>query len=277
MANLLKLPNEILLAILEVLAAVDLQSLLTAQRTNRRLFALVQDVLYHTQNILAAHPEADTGEVKINPLWKTKFNGLFNTTDCFTKAEKRKQAFLTLNGDYTLPFRRLPWAQVESKCDAYFRPEASWRDISLTFGQAPITHLDVVKSYSAAEGDSVYYYQVDLPPSGMTMGLFYEVLLSDKATFGRETGSWELIVGRRLRSFDVLSEYECFIPDDRDLVDSGKEAHQAAILYVRGGPPNRFTSVKPAEVSWIAGSQTKQRLLPWQGPIQNFIFSGYYD
>ncbi|KAI2621164.1 hypothetical protein GGR54DRAFT_600445 [Hypoxylon sp. NC1633] len=273
MAYLPSLPNEMLIAILEALATVDLQTLITAQLTSRRFYMLVQDVMYTIQHRNAT----DCENVQINPLWMTKFKGLFNTADCFTTAEKTRKAFLSLNGDHMLPFRRLPWTQLQDKRAAYLQPRASWRDISLTFSGPPITHLDVVKSYSSPEGDSVEYYQLDLEPSGMTMGIFYDVLLCDKATYGRKTGSWELILGRRLRSYDVLSEYECFIPDDRDLVDWSDEARQAAVLYVRGGAVSHNLAFATEDDGWIVSSQTKDRLLPWQGPIQNFIFSGYYD
>ncbi|KAI6087763.1 hypothetical protein F4821DRAFT_235163 [Hypoxylon rubiginosum] len=278
MTNLSNLPNEILIAILEILAAEDLQSLIASQRASRLFHALIEDILYDIQNKSATrHEDDDSEEMRIHPLWKIKFGGLFNTADSFTAAEKKRLAYLTLNGDYTLPFRRLPWAKSLHRRCAHTRPEASWRDISLTFGQAPITHLDVVKSYSAPEGDSVDYYQVDLDSSGLTMGLFFDILLSDKATYGFETGSWELILGRRLRSYDILSEYECFIADDRDLVDFGKEAWQAAVLYVRGGPASCGYAPESHD-GWVVSSLVKrQRFLPWQGPIQNFIFTGYYD
>ncbi|KAI1807557.1 hypothetical protein F4811DRAFT_443214 [Daldinia bambusicola] len=278
MATLMDLPNEILISIFDIVSVIDLQSAILLQLINRRLHALVKDILFDTQKISNRNGgDGDAEGTKINPFWRTKFKTLINTSDCFTDAERTRMAYLTLDGDYTLPFRRLPWAQTESERDAYLRPGATWREISLTFGRAPIIHLDVVKSFFAQGGDVVDYYQVDLPPSGMTMGLFYDVLLSDKATYGHETGSWELIVGRRLRSFDVLSEYECFISDDRDLVDFGKEARQAAILYVRGAPVSRKSTPETVKDSWVLNSKTDRRLLPWQGPIQNFIFTGYYD
>ncbi|KAI0111702.1 hypothetical protein F4814DRAFT_423328 [Daldinia grandis] len=277
MTVLLNLPNEILISILDALADVDLQSLIIVQLMNRRLYALVEDILYNVKTISNTNDASGDEGTRIHPLWRRKFKGLFNTSDCFTDEEKTRMAFLTLNGDYTLPFRRISWAQTESERDAYRRPGASWREISLTFGRAPITHLDVVKTYSAPEGDAVDYYQVDLPPSGMTMGLFYDVLLCDEATYGYETGSWELIVGRGLHSFDVLFEYQCFIPDDRDLVDIGKEARQAAVLYVRGGLVSRKFKPEPEEDSWIVNSHMERRLLPWQGPIQNFTMTGYFD
>lgn len=169
--------------------------------------------------------------------------------------------FLSLNGDAARPFRRLPWAGCGSggstaSRDAYLRPGASWRGLSVTFAHGPpVTRLEVVKSYSSEElnedgRDHVEHLLVDLsaPASSgggsgfLTMGLLYDLLLcggavgdGSAATFGRETGAWDLLLGRRLRSYDLLVEYECFIPDDDELVDSGPEAEGSAILYVRGG------------------------------------------
>ncbi|KAI1089595.1 hypothetical protein F5B19DRAFT_485084 [Rostrohypoxylon terebratum] len=256
MAGLLHLPNEVLITILELVAITNLQSLILLQLTNRRLNALVQDVIYNnTHHFPAPFFGSQFQEIQIHPFLKTKFKGLFNTADCFRAEEKARLAYLTLNGDFTLSFRRLPWTRDETKSKAYLRPEASWRNISLTFGRAPITHLDIIKSYSDTEGDSVDYYQLEIPPSGLTMGLFYDVLLCDTATYRRETGSWELLVEKRLRSYD--------------------EARQAAVLYVRGGPVSRNIAGGTDEDYWIPSSQNKQRLLPWQGPIQNLI--GNYD
>lgn len=165
--------------------------------------------------------------------------------------------FLSLNGDATRPFRRLPWASPRSGNDdpalrdVYLRPGASWRDLSVTFACGPpITRLEIVKSYSSEDfnedgRDHVQHLLVDLSTSSggfLTMGLLYDLLLcggavgdDSAATFGCETGAWDLLLGRRLRSYDLLVEYECFIPDDEELVDSGPGAEGSAILYVRGG------------------------------------------
>ncbi|OTA99669.1 hypothetical protein M426DRAFT_27276 [Hypoxylon sp. CI-4A] len=275
MTNLLDIPNEILISIFEALATIDLQSLVISQLVNRRFHLLIQDAIFNIQNSSVAGKQVVPEETGINPLWITKFKGLFNTTDCFTSEEKKRLAYLSLNGDYTLPFRRLSWAQTTDGRETYIRPEASWRNLSLTFGRAPITHLDVVKSYSGSGGDLVHYYQVDLPQSGMMMGLFYDILLCNKATYGRETGGWEFIVGKRLRSYDVLAEYECFIPDDRTLVDFDEETRQSAVLYVRGGPTSY--NEKAPEESWVISTPIEHQLLSWQGPMQNFFFTGYYD
>lgn len=201
----------------------------------------------------------------MNPVLLHDFAPLFSTSACFTPAERRRSPwFLSLDGDVARPFRRLPWAahgpsdggagdshgDAGPRRESYLRPGASWRGLGVTLARgAPVTRLEVVKSYSSEtfneDGrDHVQHLLVDLSASGgfLTMGVLYDLLLcgggvgdGSAATFGGETGAWDLLVGRRLRSFDLLVEYECFIPDDEELVDSGPEAEGSAILYVRGG------------------------------------------
>lgn len=199
------------------------------------------------------------------------FGPLFSSTACFTAAERRRTRwFLTLNGDATRPFRRLPWAGDAALRDAYLGAGASWRGVSVTFARGPpVTHLEVVKSYSSEDLDAggrdhVQHLRVDLPAPGfLTMGLLYDLLLCGggvgdgrAATFGPETGGWDLLLGRRLRSRGLLVEYECFIPDDEDLVDAGCAAAQSAILYVRGGTVEvgdqgrRFAEPEEDDVGW---------------------------
>ncbi|KAH9985307.1 hypothetical protein F4779DRAFT_318429 [Xylariaceae sp. FL0662B] len=279
MANILDLPNEILIAILEHLAIVDLQTLVLSQFTDRRLHELGQDVISNIQRNMNDDIKVVNEQPSIHPLLRAKFKPLFNSADCFTEDEKRQYAFLSLNGDYVLPFCRLPWARSESDRSAFIRPDASWRNISLTFGQPPITHLDIVKSYSTSRGDSVDYYEVELPSSGLTMGIFYDLLLDEDATYGNETGSWELLLGLKLRSYDVLFEYECFIPTDQELVVSGREARQAAVLYVRGNNECDSTGPGVDGNDWILSTsdRSKPRLLPWQGPKPNLVYTMYPD
>lgn len=215
----------------------------------------------------------------MNPVLAFAFAPLFSSSACFTPEERRRARwFLSLNGDLGKPFRRLPWAAgrdrdgdvngdggiipcLRQRREAYLRPGASWRGISITFARGPpITRLEIVKSYSSegfneAGRDHVEHLLVDLtPPSSspssadsggsgfLTMGLLYDLLLThgavgdeSAATFGDDTGAWDLLLGRRLRSYELLVEYECFIPDDEELVDLCPEADGAAILYVRGG------------------------------------------
>ena len=214
----------------------------------------------------------DPAAASVNPVLLHDFRPLFSSAACFTPAERsRMRWFLSLSGDVTRPFRRLPWARGggggggegegegegeggqgnAAPRDAYLRPGASWRGLSVTLARGPpVTRLEVVKSYSSEdfnEGgrDHVQHLLVDLcaPGAGfLTMGLLYDLLLcgggvgdDSAATFGGETGAWDLLPGRRLRSYDLLAEYECFIADDEGLVDSGPGAEGSAILYVRGG------------------------------------------
>ncbi|KAL1859030.1 hypothetical protein Daus18300_009668 [Diaporthe australafricana] len=206
-----------------------------------------------------------------NPVLAQAFGPLFSSAACFTAAERRRTPwFLTLNGDATRPFRRLSWAGDSTLRDAYLQRGASWRGLSVTFGRGPpVTRLEVVKSYSSEDlnedgRDHVQYLCVDLPANGfLTMGLLYDLLLCGggvgderAATFGPETGGWDLLLGRRLRSHDLLVEYECFIPDDDELVDSGPDAAQSAILYVQGGTvevddqDRRFAEPEEDDVGW---------------------------
>lgn len=203
----------------------------------------------------------------MNPLLARDFAALFSSAVCFTPAERKSMRwFLSLNGDVARPFRRLPWAAasrggdddddgsiaaLRRRRDAYLRPAASWRGLSVTFARGPpVTRLEVVKSYSSEtlneDGrDHVQHLLVDLSTTAggfLTMGLLYDLLLcgggvgdESAATFGGETGAWDLLLGRRLRSYGLLVEYECFIPDDGELVDSGPGAEGSAVLYVRGG------------------------------------------
>lgn len=225
--------------------------------------------------------------LSVNYVLVRDFGHLFKSATCFTDAEHRRTRwFLSLEGDVARPFRRLPWAAAErggggdedgdgeagNLREVYLRPGASWRDISVTFARAsPITRLEIIKSYSSEdlneEGrDHVQYLLVDLSGGGgfLTMGLLYDLLLcggevgdDSAATFGGETGAWDLLLGRRLRSHDLLVEYECFIHNDEELVDSGPEAEGSAILYVRGGSVDvgdqdrRFSAFEDDEIGWV--------------------------
>ena len=266
MALLTDLPAELLTQILTILGHIDLRSLIVSQAASRHFHAIGQDVIRSVQD----HRQlSGVTAARIHPLWRGKFRGLFNSADCFNDEERRAMRYLTLDGDRTLPFRRLLWAQSHETRATYLRLDASWRVISVTFGSGPISHLDVVKSYGWSTGgtDEVDYLQVALPPSGLTMGILYDLLLCDMTMFGRETGSWALLVGRRLRSYDQILEWECFIEDDEDMVDSGPDAQTSAILFVRGGDGCGYSAQPTADGSWtpmILGDVPC--FFPWQGP-----------
>ncbi|KAK7697884.1 hypothetical protein SLS64_013137, partial [Diaporthe eres] len=217
----------------------------------------------------------------VSPVLARAFAPLLSSAACFNPAERASMRwFLSLNGDVARPFRRLPWAAAgggsdevrKALRDACLRPGASWRGLSVTFARGPpVTRLEVVKSYSSEDlnedgRDHVQHLLVDLSASGgfLTMGLLYDLLLcgggvgdGSAATFGGETGAWDLLLGRRLRSYDLLVEYECFIPDDEELVDSGPGAEGSAILYVRGGTvevddqDRRFREPEDDDSGWV--------------------------
>ncbi|KAI0408007.1 hypothetical protein F4802DRAFT_620118 [Xylaria palmicola] len=287
MAILQDLPTETLILILRFLAMLDLQSTLLAQRVSRRFRGVIQDAVLHNApgSRPGPGPEAaqDGSAVEINPLLQAKFRGLFSSADCFTAAERARYWFLTLDGDATLPFRRLPWAGTSSppaRRDAFLRPEASWRGLSPTFGASSssssssspptLRRLDVVKSFEGGAGRApVAYAQVELPPAGLSMALLYDVLLcGEEALYGRETGSWQLLVGKRLRSFDVLYRWGCFIVDPGESRLVG-DAPDAAILFVRGGEGCARQAV-PGPDEWVPRRLMKggrPKFFPWQGPL----------
>ncbi|KAI7775121.1 hypothetical protein LA080_007354 [Diaporthe eres] len=235
-----------------------------------------------TARLPEGQDDPTAASASVSPVLARAFAPLLSSAACFTPAERASMRwFLSLNGDVARPFRRLPWAgagggggdQVsKARRDAYLRPGASWRGLSVTFARGPpVTRLEVVKSYSSehfnAHGrDHVQHLLVDLSASGgfLTVGLLYDLLLcgggvgdDSAATFGGETGAWDLLLGRRLRSYDLLVEYECFIPDDEQLVDSGPGAEGSAILYVRGGTvevddqDRRFGEPEEDDVGWV--------------------------
>lgn len=223
----------------------------------------------------------------LHPFLQTRFAPLFNTTDTFTADERARNVYyyLSLEGDYTLPFRRLPWAQNEAEREVYVRPEASWRRLPL-LDDGPITHLEIVKNYTTQTSDKVEYMQVELPcPSAgssssmtaaaaagqLTMGMFYDLLLSKQATYGWETGSWELHLGTRLRNVDLLYKYECYVHNDPELL--GLDAPHCVVLNVLGGSgcDQEFLGVN-WETCWRPRLGPNPPIcLPWQGPLKQRI------
>ncbi|KAI1641123.1 hypothetical protein F4809DRAFT_658957 [Biscogniauxia mediterranea] len=285
------LPNEILLSILHLLGTVDPQCLLLSQRTSTRLRALARDVLFSSSSLSIPIPTTPHSNDRF---LRARFAPLLDTAACFTPEEKARARHLSLDGDAALPFRRLPWARARR--DAYLRPGASWRGLGLGLAcgmAAPVSTLHVVRSYAAGgEGgpDEVAYGQVDGGggggqggAGGITLGAYFDMLLlsslssregaqgGDGVTYGAETGSWVLLPGRGLRSFDVLWEYECFIADDEELVVRDESA---AILFVQGGRGCRGPLGR--EDAWVERLVEEARkreggglkLLPWQGPCR---------
>jgi hypothetical protein len=268
------IPTEILYAILQYLYLIDLHSLILSQRTNRCFRDIGQEIISRQledpkKSLLSE--EGQNSPPTLNPLLRRKFLPLFNGTDCFTAEERKHIIYLTLAGDNTLPFKRLAWARDRKLREAYLRPEASWRDLGVARpGQQPITRLEVIRSYTSDEGDEAAYGRLTLaPPDGaLTMGALYDALLSDRVHFGRETGDWELLPGRRLRDHALLLEYECFIADDPDLVDGGPAARHCAILYVQGAALDEEPRLWPAAHEWTpAPAGEPIRMLSWEESV----------
>ncbi|KAK8056319.1 hypothetical protein PG993_001546 [Apiospora rasikravindrae] len=280
MAQLQYFPTEILIQILQHVRHVDFRAFLFSQATSRLFRSIVQDMITSVQqsSFSSAHRQE---KPCLQPFLQRRFAPLFNTTNAFTAEERAKNVYyyLSLEGDCTLPFRRLPWAQDEAERKIYLRPEASWRRLPLLAGDGgAITQLEIVKNYTTQTSDTVEYLQVELPsPSSsttmgqLTMGTFYDLLLGEQATYGWETGSWELHLGTRLRNIDLLFEYECYVYNDPELVDLNAPPH-CAVLHVLGGSgcDQEFAGVD-WETCWkpkVLG-QKPPRCLPWQGPLKH--------
>lgn len=284
-----ELPNELLSLVLEWLARADLRTLLRCRQASKRFRLLVADCLFGPtkEKIVRSNGQ-------VQPLLMAHFQFLFRSGDCFTPTERAEMFYLTLEGDCTRPFKRLPWAQDPKKRQAFLRPRASWRDLGVSFGCGmPVTQLEIVKTYSSEEfneegRDHVQYMQVDLEVSSttghLTMGLLYDLLLchgavgcADAITFGtQETGSWELFLGKRLRSADTLFEYECFIASDEVLVDSSIAAGSSAILFVQGGSTDASDDDRGGNDGYVDEWEPtllgpRPSLLPWQGPKNRII------
>ncbi|KAK8082040.1 hypothetical protein PG996_000821 [Apiospora saccharicola] len=283
MAQLQHIPTEILIQILQYVRQVDFRAFFFSQATSRIFRSIVQDMITSVNKSSSSSTIRQQQErFCLHPFLQTRFAPLFNTSDAFTADERARNVYyyLSLEGDCTLPFRRLQWAQSEAEREVYLRAEASWRRLPLLGDGGPITQLEIVKNYTTQTSDTVEYLQVELtPPSSsssasagqqqLTMGTFFDLLLSKQATYQWETGSWELHLGTRLRNVDLLYEYECYVPTDPDLLDF--DAPHCAVLNVLGGTgcDQEFLGVN-WETCWrprILG-ENPPRCLPWQGPLK---------
>ncbi|KAI2615764.1 hypothetical protein GGS26DRAFT_456443 [Hypomontagnella submonticulosa] len=116
----------------------------------------------------------------------------------------------------------------------FLRPQASWRRLNVTFGAGlAIQKLDVLEipPLSTAE-DSENRDGV------LTMGLFYDFMVSGEGAMTTETMDWRLLPGYRLGSFDewlrvrsrssesrgIIKMFELFIADD--------ESRHSAVLFI---------------------------------------------
>lgn len=226
-----ELPPETLTEILEALAAIDLLTLLTSQAVCRRFHTTIQSILLFP----SANANSDPAQLAIHPTLESRFYTLFNSDRCLNDPEGRN-GIPDLGYDVLRPFQKLPWAQIASKRALYLRPEASWRHLRLTKGRHIITKLDLCKVLTAQRGTSMKYFQVDLPPSGLTMGVLYDLLLSPQATMYRATRRWRLLLGKHISSYDKwnLVAAKKRYPSERQLMtvfsDDQDRPHSAVIL-----------------------------------------------
>ncbi|KAI0517249.1 hypothetical protein F5B22DRAFT_603856 [Xylaria bambusicola] len=268
MAVLQDLPTETLILILRFLGAIDLQATILAQRVSKRFRDIIQDAVLRSASPIATqlYPGNPWSQEEINPLLQAKFKGLFDSVYSSTEVERYRYRVLALDRDATLLFWRVLWAAGVSR-EAYLRPEASWRGLSPTFGVAPrIRHLDIVKHFLREEGPPVSYLQVELPESGLSMGLLHDILLCEETLYGHDMRSWQLLVGQSLKSFDVLYRWGCFIIElyEPELVT---ETADGALLFVRGGYRSKETQLGRNERVSRRLMNAKPKFLPWQGPF----------
>ncbi|KAI1382404.1 hypothetical protein F4677DRAFT_25197 [Hypoxylon crocopeplum] len=248
--QMLALPPEVLSQVLEILGDLDLASLVVVQRVCKSFKAI-------GERILLQQPSGSRhGADAINPVFLSKFATLFHAVKDFYDGQKA-------------PFRQLPWAAAHSVTghvseklaydkryarhggvftyipesamhdSPYLRPEASWRRLSVTWGTGPkITAVDVVKVLSARGGTSMVYEQLDVPPaSGLTMGLFYDLLASGRGTTSYHSRGWQLLPGKRLTSYDDWLRIKDAHPSTQrtlDLLVEDDDSRTSAVLFVTG-------------------------------------------
>ncbi|KAI1400183.1 hypothetical protein F4819DRAFT_487836 [Hypoxylon fuscum] len=137
----------------------------------------------------------------INPLLIQRFNSLFDT------GELSRRGVPATDSDRNQPFYRLPWAAC--RCAVY-------------------------------GGTSMQYAQLEITPeSGLTMGMFYDLLASGQGTLHRATREWLLQPGRRLGSYDnwLLLRDEHRYPSRDSIMDifvEDEASRHSAVLFIKG-------------------------------------------
>lgn len=267
--SLSKLPPETLTQILNTLAEVDLLTLMTSQAVCRQFRDIAQVILSRP----TADADSNPAQLAIHPVLETKFSSLLDSNNCF-EHDPNSKSRPHLKDDIDRPFQTLSWAQTDAKRAPYLRPEASWRRLRLTKGRHTITRLDLCKILTVYGGTSMKYFQLELPPSGLTMGILYDFLLSSKATFDSQTRRWRLLAGKHLISYDEWWKVRgrSSYPSENAIMEvfaNNQDHPHSAVLLVEGlrgctGPWGH----KPREDGvWYPESIGKETLecFPWQG------------
>ena len=240
MPSIVELPTETLSQILQFLGHMDLRTLVRLQRTCRIFRSIIQNILNN--------PQAVTTNPEINVMINRKFKGLFKSMDCLSRTEWRRA--MGRLPDPELPFKRVPWARKPIR-DRYLREEASWRSLSVTWGSLPITQLEVVKGFERRGGTTYEYLRAEIPPYGLTMGIYYDLLLSKECHYGDNTIDWELILGKRLDREMAMNYSHVTVRSQSEFMRLFIEAPQSAVLVVKGFQgccPPRF--IKRREGVW---------------------------
>ncbi|CAJ2504059.1 Uu.00g114530.m01.CDS01 [Anthostomella pinea] len=262
MTRLLDLPPETLINTLKFLAEVDFSCLIRAQLTCQAFQSIIRNIVFGRG--------AASGSPSVHSLLRSKFRGLFDSKDW-------KGLTSPYDGDPRTRFRQLPWAATDSTRAPWLRPDASWRQLSVTALRLPITHLDLLKASSSWGRTSLHYAQVELPPQGLTMGLFYDLLLSG-ASCGGDISSWQLVLGKKLESYDEwqrMNNRGLYGPSDNQLrslfVEDGS-SKQSAIFFTSSSsgcvlPSWSLEELEAQAQLWqprIIGDHPP-KCLPWQG------------
>lgn len=249
---------------------MDLSTLMTSQSVCRRFQTTILFVL----SCPTAHANSDPDQLAIHPALTSRFYALF-------QFDRRHRLYnweeMKRLPDFEVDsFRTLPWAQTDSERVLYLRPEASWRHLRVTRGRHIITKLDLCKFRIMGLGVSqMQYFQVDLPSSGLTMGILYDLVLCLDATKYRRPRWWRLLPGRHLSSYDewLLLKLKTRTPDMRrfmTIFPYDRDCPHSAVMMVQClkhvmGPGFDDPSPRDKDTRYPETKDEIPGCFPWQG------------
>ncbi|KAI0155037.1 hypothetical protein GGR57DRAFT_104062 [Xylariaceae sp. FL1272] len=325
------LPAEILIQILQEVSVKDLQCVILGQRVSRRFRDVIHHaVLYHQSPAMVEIRQTEVSLDQTQREWvhfflRKNFGALLmvgevslnnHTTLPDTHDHDGRLAYrgtqwdLTLKrlqrelrGDVALQFRRLPWVTLRQTRDVFLHPDASWRNLSPTLVRGPrISKLDVIwQSHAPWLGRNfVCYAQVEIPASGLTLELLYNILWSEELHTGGYgqtpeygvTMEWQFLFGKSIRNFDEIRRLglhhslgSYLFPDAEhyrsafleynvqqkwcgdDWTYTLKHEADAAILYLEGGDVEpSYPRTGPGDYEWTPSHLgTEPVFRYWQG------------
>jgi hypothetical protein len=92
----------------------------------------------------------------------------------------------------------------------------------------------VVKEFERRGGTTYDYLRVEIPPHGLKMGIYYDLLLSNECHYGDNTIDWEIILGKRLDGDMTMNYSRVTWRRHDEFMRLFIEAPQSAVLVVRG-------------------------------------------